>query len=405
MTETTTAMTGSQHIELVEQWGAHNYKPLPVVVGSADGAWVTDVEGRRYLDMLAAYSAINFGHHNEELLAVAREQLERVTLTSRAFHNDQLGPMCKALAELCGKEMVLPMNTGAEAVETAIKTARKWGYNVKKVAPGNAKIICCDGNFHGRTTTVISFSTDPQCRDGFGPFTPGFELVPYGDAGALEAAIDDETVAFLVEPIQGEGGVIVPPAGYLQEVRRICTEHNVLFIADEIQSGLGRTGTTFCCDLDDVVPDIYILGKALGGGVVPVSAVVADRDILGVFTPGDHGSTFGGNPLACAVARKVVEILQTGEYQKRATELGEYLFDKLRALKSSKIREVRGRGLWVGIELFPDAGTGKQYCMELLERGMLCKDTHVHAIRLAPPLCISKDDIDHAVQLLGEVLA
>jgi ornithine--oxo-acid transaminase len=399
-------LSGAGHIELVETWGAHNYKPLPIVVERAEGAWVEDVEGNRYLDMLAAYSAVNFGHGHPALLAAAKEQLDRVTLTSRAFHNDQLGPLCEELAALCGKEMVLPMNTGAEGVETAIKTARKWGYKVKGVADGQAKIICCQDNFHGRTTTVISFSTDPQCRDGFGPFTPGFEIVPYGDAAALEAAIDDNTVAFLVEPIQGEAGVRTPPKGYLQDVRRICTDKNILFIADEIQSGLGRTGSTFCCDLSDVVPDIYILGKALGGGVMPLSAVVANRDILGVFNPGDHGSTFGGNPLACAVGRAVIAILNTHEFQSRAKELGDHLFERLNALaeRSDKIREIRGAGLWVGIELHPEAGTGKSYCTELMKRGMLCKDTHVYSVRLAPPLCITREDLDWAITQLEEVL-
>ncbi len=398
-------MTGAQHIELVERVAAHNYHPLPVVVAKADGVWVEDVDGKRYMDMLAAYSAVNFGHSNPELIAAAKAQLDRVTLTSRAFHNDQLGPMCAELAELCGMEAVLPMNTGAEGVETAIKTARKWGYEKKGVAPDRAKIICCKDNFHGRTTTIISFSTDPTCREGFGPFTPGFEIIDYGDIDALRAAIDDDTVGFLVEPIQGEAGIIVPPEGYLRQVRELCSEKNVLFIADEIQSGLGRTGQTFACDYEGIKPDVFILGKALGGGIMPVSAVVSTREILSVFTPGVHGSTFGGNPLACAVARRVIEILKSNKYQQNARDMGEYLFGRLRAIKTDKVREIRGRGLWVGIEFHPQAGTARQYCEALLAEGMLCKDTHEQTMRLAPPLCITKDELDWALERLEKVLA
>ena len=391
---------------MVEQYAAHNYAPLPIVISRAEGVWMWDTDGKKYLDMLAAYSAINFGHAHPELLAVARAQLDALTLTSRAFYNDQLGPFCKELAALCGMEMVLPMNTGAEAVETAIKTARKWGYTRKGVPTNQAKIICCSENFHGRTTTIVSFSTDPQSRGGFGPFTPGFEIVPFGDIDALAAAIDEHTVGFLVEPIQGEAGIIVPPDDYLANARALCTAHNVLFIADEIQSGLGRTGATFTCDLFDVKPDIYILGKALGGGIVPVSAVVSSADILGVFTPGDHGSTFGGNPLACAIARKVVEILNTGTYQARARQLGDYLFDRLDGLRASdKVKEIRGRGLWVGIEFYPEAGLAKDYCKKLMAEGMLCKDTHEQTMRLAPPLCITRDELDWAVERLYKVLS
>lgn len=397
--------TGAEHIEIVERFVAHNYHPLPIVVARADGVWVEDADGKRYMDMLAAYSAVNFGHCHPELIAVAREQLERVTLTSRAFHNDQLGPMSQALAKLCGMDAILPMNTGAEGVETALKTARKWGYKIKGVPDGRAKIICCENNFHGRTTTVISFSTDPQCRDGFGPFTPGFEIIPFGDIDALRGAIDANTVAFLVEPIQGEAGIVVPPDGYLKQVRDLCSEQNVLFIADEIQSGLGRTGHTFCCDHESVKPDIFILGKALGGGIMPISAIASSREILSVFHPGDHGSTFGGNPLACAVARKVIEILETDRYQSNAREQGDYLFANLRELKSDKIREIRGRGLWVGIELHAAAGTARQYCEQLMGLGMLCKDTHEQVIRLAPPLCISRTEIDWALERLTDVLA
>ncbi len=402
---TAPTLTGADHIQLVERYAAHNYHPLPVVIAKAEGVWVEDADGKRYMDMLAAYSAVNFGHCHPELIAAAKEQLESVTLTSRAFQNDQLGPLCKELAELCRMEMVLPMNTGAEGVETAIKTARRWGYQKKHVPEGKAKIICCRENFHGRTTTIISFSTDPVCREGFGPFTPGFELVPYGDLRALEAAIDDHTVAFLVEPIQGEAGIIIPPDGYLKQVRELCTRRHVLFIADEIQSGLGRTGTTFACDHEQVQPDMYILGKALGGGIVPISAVVSRRDILGVFTPGSHGSTFGGNPLACAIARRVVEILNRGTYQKNARQLGTYLADQLHKIKTSKIKEIRARGLWVGIEFKKEAGVARQYCERLMHEGLLCKDTHAQTMRLAPPLCITKDELDWALERLRKVIA
>jgi ornithine--oxo-acid transaminase len=398
-------LSGAQHIELVEHYAAHNYHPLPVVVARAEGVWVEDADGKRYMDMLAAYSAVNFGHRPAELIAAAKAQLDRVTLTSRAFHNDQLGPLCRALADLCGMEAVLPMNTGAEGVETALKTARKWGYVKKGVPADQARIITCSNNFHGRTTTIISFSTDPVCRQGFGPFTPGFETVEYGDIAALRRAIDANTVGFLVEPIQGEAGIIIPPAGYLQQARDLCREQRVLFIADEIQSGLGRTGRTFACEHEGVVPDMYILGKALGGGIMPISAVVSSREILSVFTPGTHGSTFGGNPLACAVARKVVEILAGGSYQQRACELGEYLMAQLRAIRTDKVKEIRGRGLWVGIEFHQHAGPARQYCERLMHEGMLCKDTHEQTMRLAPPLCITKEEINWALERLRRVLA
>ncbi len=401
----TTNRSAAEHIKLVDHYAAHNYHPLPVVVAHADGVWVEDADGKRYMDMLAAYSAVNFGHSHPELLAAVTAQLQRVTLTSRAFQNDQLGPFCQELANLCNMEMVLPMNTGAEGVETAIKTARKWGYTKKGVPANQAKIICCKNNFHGRTTTIISFSTDPTCRENFGPFTPGFELVEYGDIDALRNAIDDNTVAFLVEPIQGEAGIILPPAGYLQKVRQLCSERNILFIADEIQSGLGRTGHTFACDHDQVKPDMYILGKALGGGVLPVSAVVSTREILGVFEPGNHGSTFGGNPLACAVGRKVVEILRTDHYQQNARALGSYLAEQLHAIKTDKVKEYRCRGLWVGVEFKPEAGPARKYCELLMQEGMLCKDTHAQTMRLAPPLCITKDELDWALERIRKVLA
>ncbi len=389
-------------IELEEAHLAHNYHPLPVVVAAAEGAWVTDVDGKRYLDCLAAYSAVNFGHGHPALVDAARDQLDRVTLTSRAFHHDRLGPFASALAGLAGKDMVLPMNTGAEAVESAIKVARAWGYRVKGVPDGRAQIIVADGNFHGRTTTIVGFSSDPESRNGFGPFTPGFVSVPYGDAAALEAAITPDTVAVLIEPIQGEAGVVVPPPDYLPRVRELTAANNVLFIADEIQSGLGRTGSTFACDLVDVSPDLYLLGKALGGGIVPVSAVVGNRDILGVLRPGEHGSTFGGNPLAAAVGLAVVQLLATGEFQTRARELGSALHASLRALPG--VTAVRGAGLWAGVDIDPALMTGREVCERLMERGVLAKDTHGSTIRLAPPLVVTADELDWAVEQLRAVL-
>jgi len=384
---------------------AHNYSPLPVVAASAEGAWITDVEGRRYLDCLAAYSAVNFGHRNPEIIATAHAQLDAVTLVSRAFHSDRLAPFCEALAGLCGKDMVLPMNSGAEAVESGIKVARKWGTDVKGVPAGEGNIVVAHNNFHGRTTTIISFSDDEAARRGFGPYTPGFRAVPFGDAEAMAAAIDDKTVAVLLEPIQGEAGIIMPPADYLPRVRALCTERNVLMIADEIQSGLARTGRTFACDHWGVVPDIYLLGKALGGGVVPVSAVVANRDILGVLHPGEHGSTFGGNPLACAVAIAVVDLLNSGEFQERARELGALLHERLRALIGHGVTAVRGRGLWAGIDIDPALMTGREACERLMAVGVLAKDTHGSTIRLAPPLVVTEDDVNFAVDRLAEVLA
>jgi ornithine--oxo-acid transaminase len=391
-------------VQDAQRWTAHNYHPLPVVIAKAEGAWVTDVDGRRYLDCLAGYSALNFGHRHPKLIAAAHAQLDRLTLTSRAFIHDQFADFCRELAQLCGKDLVLPMNTGAEAVETAIKVARKWGYRVKGVPAGQATIVVAEGNFHGRTTTIVSFSTDPDARDDFGPYTPGFRIVPYGDLEALAAAIDETTVAVLLEPIQGEQGVIVPPDGYLAGVRRLCSERNVLFIADEIQSGLGRTGATFACDHEGVIPDMYVLGKALGGGIVPVSAVVADADVLGVLRPGQHGSTFGGNPLACAVATEVVRLLETGEFQQRSAELGVRLHESLQKLVGHGLVAVRGRGLWAGIDIDPARMTGRQACERLLERGVLAKDTHGSTIRLAPPLVVEADDIDFAVEQLAAVL-
>ncbi|WP_138909424.1 ornithine--oxo-acid transaminase [Streptomyces chryseus] len=393
-------------IASAEAHSAHNYHPLPIVVSSADGAWMTDIEGRRYLDMLAGYSALNFGHGNRRLIDAAKAQLDRVTLTSRAFHHDRFAEFCTRLAELCGMDMVLPMNTGAEAVETAVKTARKWGYKVKGVLDGTAKIIVAANNFHGRTTTVVSFSTDHEARADFGPYTPGFEIVPYGDVTALEAAMTENTVAVLLEPIQGEAGVLVPPAGYLAGVRELTRERNVLFVADEIQSGLGRTGRTFACEHEGVVPDMYVLGKALGGGVVPVSAVVASAEVLGVYGPGEHGSTFGGNPLACAVSLEVIAMLRTGEFQQRATELGDHLHQQLGLMVGGgAVEAVRGRGLWAGIDITPSRGTGREISEKLMERGVLVKDTHGSTIRIAPPLVISKEDLDWGLDQLGAVLA
>lgn len=381
---------------------AHNYHPLPVTIASGDGAWVTDVAGRRYLDCLSAYSAVNFGHGHPALLAAAREQLERITLTSRAFGNDRLEPFADALAALARKDLVLPMNTGAEAVESGIKVARAWGYRVKGVDAGQANIVVAHGNFHGRTTTIVGFSDDPTATNDFGPFTPGFRSVPYGDAAALQSAIDENTVAVLLEPIQGEGGVVIPPREYLPAVRSLTRDANVLFIADEIQSGLGRTGATFQCDNVGVVPDLYLLGKALGGGIVPVSAVVGDAEVLGVLRPGEHGSTFGGNPLAAAVGVAVVSLLETGEYQARARELGARLEGALAGMPG--LVGVRVAGLWAGIDVDPALGTGRQVCERLLERGVLAKDTHGSTIRLAPPLVISDQDLDFAIEQLAAVL-
>lgn len=407
MTAASTSLdaTMSQIIAAEEQHVAHNYHPLPVVISRGEGAWVTDVEGKRYLDLLSAYSALNFGHGHPAILAAAQEQLNRLTLTSRAYHNDRLGPFAAALAELCGKELVLPMNTGAEAVETGIKVARAWGYRVKGVAADAARIIVAHGNFHGRTTTIVGFSDDPQARADFGPFTPGFVSVPYGDAAVIDAAITADTVAVLIEPIQGEAGVVLPPEGYLAKVREICTRRGVLMIADEIQSGLGRVGETFACDREGVVPDMYLLGKALGGGILPVSAVAADRDVLGVIRPGEHGSTFGGNPLASAVGLRVVEMLQTGEFQSRAKLVGEHLEAKLQELVGHGVTAVRVAGLWAGVDIDPEVGTGREVAERLIGRGVLVKDTHGQTIRIAPPLVVRATELDWAVEQLRFVLA
>lgn len=392
-------------IGLTETYAAHNYHPLPVVLREGEGAWVTDVEGRRYLDCLAGYSALNFGHGHPDLLAAAHAQLDRLTLTSRAFYSEEMALFARDLADLTGKEMVLPMNSGAEAVETAIKVARRWGYEVKGVPEQQASIIVMDGNFHGRTTTIISFSTDEIARTGYAPYTPGFHLAKYGSLTAIEELIDDTTVAVLLEPIQGEGGVVIPPAGFLREVRDLCTARGILMVADEIQSGLARTGRTFACDHEDVVPDIYILGKALGGGILPVSAIAADRNVLGVITPGSHGSTFGGNPFAAAVGREVVRLLQTGEFQERAARLGERLERGLAPLVGKGLVEVRVRGLWAGLDIDPTIMSGREMSVALLGRGLLAKDTHGSTIRLAPPIVASEDDVDLIVSSVREILA
>ncbi|WP_414944308.1 ornithine--oxo-acid transaminase [Amycolatopsis sp. cmx-11-32] len=397
-------MTTADFIALDEQWSTHNYHPLPVVIATAEGASVTDVEGKSYLDFLSGYSALNFGHRHPGLIAAAIEQFGRVTLTSRAFHHDQLGLFCRELAELTGTEMTLPMNSGAEAVESAVKIARKWAYQVKGVPDGTAEIVVAGSNFHGRTTTIVSFSTDETARAGFGPFTPGFVTVKYGDAEALRDAITERTAAILLEPVQGEAGVIVPPTGYFTEARRLCDEHDVLLIADEIQSGLARTGTVLALDHEGVRADLYTLGKALGGGIMPVSAVVGGQAVLGVLRPGEHGSTFGGNPVACAIGRAVVGLLKTGEFQERSRELGAHLHGRLGELVGNGLAEVRGRGLWAGIDIAPGGPTGREASTALAGRGVLCKETHDHTLRIAPPLVITREELDRGIDAITEVV-
>jgi ornithine--oxo-acid transaminase len=395
-----TLTRAGQLLLLEEERVAHNYHPLEVVLSGGSGAVVADLEGEQYLDFLAAYSANNFGHRHPTLVAAAKQQLDRLTLTSRAFHHDQLAPFAEGLAELVGKDMVLPMNTGAEAVESGIKVARKWGYEVKGVPDGRAMIIVASGNFHGRTTTIISFSDDPLAHDHYGPYTPGFVMVPYGDLEAFRNAITEDVVAVLLEPIQGESGVRIPPPGYLAGVRELTSKHGVLFIADEIQSGLGRAGRTLACEHEDVTADVYLLGKALGGGIVPVSAVVADHDVLGVLQPGQHGSTFGGNPLACAVGLAVVRLLESGEYQERAARLGVRLRERLDRMVGRGVVSFRSRGLWAGVDVDPRLGTGRDVCAALARRHVLAKDTHGSTIRLAPPLVISESQLDHGLDQL-----
>ncbi|GAA3377182.1 ornithine--oxo-acid transaminase [Streptomyces sannanensis] len=402
---TVTPRSSAELIRAEEPVLAHNYHPLPVVVAHAEGVWVEDVEGCRYLDMLAGYSALNFGHRHPALIEAAHRQLDQVTLTSRAFHNDRLAGFAEGLAQLTGLDMVLPMNTGAEAVESGIKVARKWAYEVKGVPADRATIVVAGGNFHGRTTTIVSFSDDPTARDGFGPFTPGFRVVPYNDLAALEAAVDETTAAVLIEPIQGEAGVVIPDDGYLTGVRELTRRAGCLFIADEIQSGLGRTGTTLAVDHESVRPDVLLLGKALGGGIVPVSAVVACREVLGVLRPGEHGSTFGGNPLSAAVGSAVVDLLATGEFQRRAAELGEVLGSGLAALTGKGITGYRARGLWAGVDVDPAIGTGREISERLMREGVLVKDTHGSTIRLAPPLTITQEELESALASLAKVLA
>ena len=394
-------MKSQQFIELDDTFGAHNYHPLDVVIEKAEGVWVTDVDGKKYLDCLAAYSAVNQGHCHPGILAAAMEQMNKVTLTSRAFRNDQMGPFLKELCEMTNYEMALPMNTGAEAVETAVKAVRKWGYESKKVPANQAEIIVCEGNFHGRTTTIVGFSSEESYKVNFGPFTPGFVMVPYGDAAALEAAITPNTVGFLMEPIQGEGGVIIPQDGFLKEAYDICQRNNVLFVADEIQTGFGRTGKLFACDHEGVKPDVTIIGKALSGGFYPVSAVLSDRNVLGLFHPGDHGSTFGGNPLGAAVGRAALKALTDEKMVQRSHELGEYFKGRLQRIESDHIKEVRGKGLFIGVELHTSS---RRFCETLQDRGILCKETHENVIRFAPPLVINKEDIDWALGHIEPVL-
>lgn len=391
-------------IEESERWSAHNYHPLPVVLERAEGVWVWDVDGKKYMDCLSAYSAVNQGHRHPKIIQALKDQADRLTLTSRGFYNDQMGPWLKLLCELTGYQRALPMNTGAEAVETAIKAARKWGQYVKGVAAGAQEILVCDQNFHGRTTTIVGFSSDPQTKDGFGPFTPGFKAIPYGDIKALEAAITPNTVAFLVEPIQGEAGVVVPPEGYLKACFDLCEKHNVLFVADEVQTGFCRTGRWFACDYEAVKPHIMVLGKALGGGMYPVSAIVADDAVMKVFTPGDHGSTFGGNPLACAVAREALRVLEDEKLAERSARLGDLLQTELRAIRNPLIQEVRGCGLFVGVHLKKEAGGARAYCERLKEEGLLCKETHDDVIRFAPPLVIEEKDLRWAIEKVKKVL-
>jgi len=397
-------MNSKDYVALEEEYGAHNYHPLDVVITRGEGVWVYDVDGHKYLDCLSAYSALNQGHVHPRILNALLEQAKKVTLTSRAFRNDQLPLLYKELSEMTGYEMSLPMNSGAEAVETAVKLARKWAYRVKGVPRHQAEMITAAGNFHGRTTTLVSFSTDPLYRDDFGPFTPGFVTVPYGDASAVEKAVNKNTAAVMIEPIQGEGGVIIPPAGYLKKVSEICRKNNVLFVADEIQTGLGRTGKLFACEYEGVRPDMMIVGKALGGGFYPVSAVLADKPILGLFTPGEHGSTFGGNPLAAAVARAALAVIRDEKLTERAERLGTYFIEQLAEIPSPHVKEVRGKGLLVGVELKPSAGGARRFCEALQQKGILAKETHENVIRFAPPLIIEKNDIDWALPSIREVL-
>ncbi|MEI6054729.1 MAG: ornithine--oxo-acid transaminase [Lentisphaerota bacterium] len=396
--------TTQDFIELENKYGAKNYKPLNVVLSKGQGVWVWDIEGKRYLDCLSAYSAVNQGHCHPKIIQAMIDQAQRMTLTSRAFRNDQLGLFYKELCELTDSNMVLPMNSGAEAVESVIKAVRKWGYKCKGIPEGQAEIIVCTNNFHGRTVTIISFSSEPQYRDGYSPYTPGFKLIPFGDAEALENAITPNTVAFMVEPIQGEGGIIVPPEDYLKKVREICTRKGIMFVTDEIQTGLGRTGKMLAEEHFGVQADVTVIGKALSGGVYPVSAVLSNKEVLGVFHPGDHGSTFGGNPLACAVARVALRVLKEENLIDNALCLGWYFMENLKKIKSTYIKEIRGKGMLIGVELYPEAGGARKFCEALKDEGLLCKETHDHVIRFAPPLVITKDEIDWALEKIDEVL-
>lgn len=398
------AAKAADYIDLEERYGAHNYHPLDVVVSRAEGVWVWDVEGRKYLDFLAAYSAVNQGHCHPEILKAMLEQAGKVTLTSRAFRSDQLGPLYRQICEMTGFQRFLPMNSGAEAVETALKTARKWACTVKGVADGQAEIIAFSNNFHGRTITIVSFSTEEAYRQGFGPFTPGFRVLPYGDAEAVEAAMNPNVAAVLVEPIQGEAGIVVPPAGYLKRLREITERHNSLLICDEIQSGLGRTGKLFAFEHEGIRPDIVVVGKALSGGFYPVSGILADDAVMGVFKPGEHGSTYGGNPMAAAVAQAALRVLVEEKMVERSAELGPYFMEKLGKIQSKHVKEIRGKGLWIGIELHREAGGARRFCEALQGEGLLCKETHDHVIRIAPPLVIQKEEIDWAVERLEKVL-
>ncbi|WP_066067941.1 ornithine--oxo-acid transaminase [Neobacillus soli] len=397
----TTNINTNELIEKTEKYGANNYHPLPIVISHAEGVWVEDPEGNKFMDMLSAYSAVNQGHRHPKIIQALKDQADKVTLTSRAFHNDQLGPWYEKVSQLTNKEMVLPMNTGAEAVETAVKAARRWSYDVKGVAENQAEIIACIGNFHGRTMTAVSLSSDAEYKRGFGPMLPGIKLIPYGDFEALKAAITPNTAAFLIEPIQGEAGIVIPPAGFMKAAFELCKENNILFIADEIQAGLARTGKMFACEWESIDPDMYILGKALGGGVFPISCVVANKDILGVFNPGSHGSTFGGNPMACAVSIASLDVLVDEKLAERSLEFGEYFISKLKEIKNPLIKEVRGRGLFIGVEL---TETARPYCEQLKDHGLLCKETHDTVIRFAPPLVISKEELDWAIERIKKVL-
>lgn len=400
----TESETSTRLIEQAETWSAHNYHPLPVVLSRGEGVWVYDPEGNRYMDMLSAYSALNQGHRHPKIIQALKDQADRITLTSRAFHNDTFGPFCEELCRMAGMEMTLLMNSGAEAVETAIKTVRKWGYQVKKVPQDKAEIIVCENNFHGRTTTIVGMSSEQQYREDFGPYGDGFRIIPYDDLEALEKAVTPNTVAFLFEPLQGEAGILVPQEGYLRKAAEICRRNRVLLVDDEIQTGFGRTGRMFCCDYEGIKPDLYIVGKALGGGVLPISGVIGGRELLGLFKPGDHGSTFGGNPLACAVGRAALDVITSEKLVERSAEMGKYFMDRLRGMNSPYAKEVRGKGLLIGVEIKPEHGTARPYCEKLMQLGILAKETHEQVIRFAPPLVISREEADWALEQIAKVL-